>query len=121
MIRNMIMASALAASLLALTTASSSAQAVTTVPAIKHDGVELIRWGGHGGWHGGGGWHGAGGWHGSGFHGHRGFSPLWLVPGVAVGAYYADSYYGGCGWLYRQASYTGSPYWWHRYQECVSW
>jgi hypothetical protein len=86
MIRNLIVASALAGSLLASTTASMPAQAATT----------------------GGGW-------------HRGFGPMWLVPPVAVGAYYAGSYYGGCGWLYRRAAYTGSPYWWHRYHECVAW
>ena len=112
MIRNLIVASALAGSLLASMTPSSPTQAATTVPTIRHNGVDLV------GWHGGG-WHG-GGWHG-GFHHHHGFGPLWLVPPVAVGAYYAGSYYGGCGWLYRRAVYTGSPYWWHRYHECVSW
>ena len=36
--------------------------------------------------------------------------------------YYNDYYdygYGGCGWLYRRATATGSPYWWHRYHACV--
>jgi hypothetical protein len=113
MIRNSIMASALAVSLLASTTVQA---ATTTVPTIEHNGVDLARWGG-------GGWRGGGGWHGGGFQRHRGFGPLWLVPPVAVGAYYAGSYYGGggCGWLYRRAAYTGSPYWWHRYHECVAW
>jgi hypothetical protein len=53
-------------------------------------------------------------------HGHR----------VFVGGYgFYDGYYdgddygyyddGGCGWLYRNAIATGSPYWWNRYQYCV--
>ena len=31
---------------------------------------------------------------------------------------YDSGYYGGCGWLYRRAAATGSPYWWHRYRRC---
>ena len=26
---------------------------------------------------------------------------------------------GSCGWLYRRAINTGSPYWWNRYNDCV--
>jgi hypothetical protein len=26
---------------------------------------------------------------------------------------------GGCGWLRHRALVTGSPYWWHRYHECL--
>jgi hypothetical protein len=33
--------------------------------------------------------------------------------------YYNDYGYGGCGWLYRRAVATGSPYWWNRYRACV--
>jgi hypothetical protein len=30
-------------------------------------------------------------------------------------------YYGGdCGWLYRRARITGSPYWWNRYYACIN-
>ena len=45
---------------------------------------------------------------------------------VAVGfgwwpGYYDYGYgYGGCGWLYRRAVVTGSPYWWDRYYACAS-
>jgi hypothetical protein len=28
-------------------------------------------------------------------------------------------YGGGCGWLYRSAKATGTPYWWNRYYECI--
>jgi hypothetical protein len=38
-----------------------------------------------------------------------------------IGFPYYDNYnnYGyGCGWLYRQAIYTGSQYWWYRYYQC---
>jgi hypothetical protein len=45
---------------------------------------------------------------------------------VAVGfgwwpGYYDYGYgYGGCGWLYRRAVVTGSPYWWDRYYACAN-
>jgi hypothetical protein len=29
------------------------------------------------------------------------------------------AYGGGCGWLYRNAIATDSPYWWNRYYECT--
>lgn len=50
------------------------------------------------------------------FHGRRVF--------FAAGYPYYDDYYydygyGGCGWLYRRAVATGSPYWWNRYRACV--
>jgi hypothetical protein len=33
---------------------------------------------------------------------------------------YSYGYYGGgCGWLYRNAVATGSPYWWNRYYQCT--
>jgi hypothetical protein len=34
--------------------------------------------------------------------------------------YFGYGYYGGgCGWLYRRAVATGSPYWWDRYYDCI--
>lgn len=34
-------------------------------------------------------------------------------------AYYgAPIYYSSCGWLYRKAIASGSPYWWDRYYAC---
>ena len=36
----------------------------------------------------------------------------------AYGAYYYDG--GGCYWLRRRAVATGSPYWWSRYDACLS-
>jgi hypothetical protein len=36
------------------------------------------------------------------------------APFLAYGAYA-----GSCGWLYRNAVTTGSPYWWNRYYECT--
>jgi len=34
--------------------------------------------------------------------------------------YFGYGYYGGgCGWLYRRAIATGSPYWWDRYYDCI--
>ena len=35
---------------------------------------------------------------------------------LAYGAYYG----GGCYWLRQRAIYTGNPYWWSRYQACLS-
>jgi hypothetical protein len=29
-------------------------------------------------------------------------------------------YAGGCGWLYRRALITRSPYWWNRYHACIN-
>ena len=46
------------------------------------------------------------------FH-HRRF--LVAVPFAAYG-YYA---YDGCEWLRRKALYTGSSYWWNRYNACL--
>jgi len=47
-------------------------------------------------------------------HGNRryGFYGGYGLPYVTYG-------YGGCGWLYRNAIATGSPYWWNRYYECT--
>jgi hypothetical protein len=101
--------------------------------------------GGHG--HGGGKHaHGGGGHGGGGKHAHGGGGKRYYGGG---GKYYAHkggghgyynwhkhhghyryyghygwygwpSYYGGgCGWLYRRALATDSPYWWDRYYECI--
>jgi hypothetical protein len=38
----------------------------------------------------------------------------------AYGAYYAyPSLSGDCDWLRERAEFTGTPYWWRRYQNCV--
>jgi hypothetical protein len=44
----------------------------------------------------------------------------YFYPGIGLGlAYGGYSYYGDeCGWLYRRAQATGSPYWWQRYEAC---
>jgi hypothetical protein len=41
------------------------------------------------------------------------------LPLGIYGAYGAYGYASGCGWLYRQAVTTGSPYWWSRYEACL--
>ena len=43
----------------------------------------------------------------------------YLYPSIGLGlAYGAYNYGDECGWLYRRAQATGSPYWWQRFQEC---
>lgn len=63
----------------------------------------------------------AGNWHGGNWHGHhhfrRGFG-FGIYTGVPYYGYYGGYGY-GCGWLYRRAVYTGSRYWWRRYEDCV--
>jgi hypothetical protein len=49
-------------------------------------------------------------------HGHAKFGLLIGAPVAYYGAGYA--YGGGCGWLYRRAVATGSPYWWNRFHIC---
>jgi hypothetical protein len=49
------------------------------------------------------------------FHGRRHF--FVGVP-LVYGAYYG--YGGGCYWLRKRALYTGSPYWWNRYYDCLN-
>jgi hypothetical protein len=42
---------------------------------------------------------------------------------VGIGGWWPGYYgygYGGCSWLYDQALYNGSPYWWNRYYACVN-
>jgi hypothetical protein len=67
----------------------------------------------------GGRFHDGGRFHGRHRHGNRFFVGL---PFYGYGYYDDDyGYYGGgCGWLYRRAVYTGSPYWWRRYELCIS-
>jgi opacity protein-like surface antigen len=98
MIRNLILGSALTASLLVAPVAASSAESAAAT-------VQPVGW--HHGWH--------GGW-------HRGFwgGPYWWGPPVVGYGWYGRGY-GRCGWLHRRAVYTGSPYWWHRYHECRYW
>ncbi|HEX2843188.1 hypothetical protein [Hyphomicrobium sp.] len=80
-----------------------------------------------GGWHGGprvAGWRGRRVWHGAAWHGGRRVwrNGRWVAIGAFpafYGGYYYGGYGGGCGWLYRRASVTGSSYWWRRYQACV--
>jgi len=91
--------------------------------------------GGSGGWHSGSG--GARAYHsysgrfsgvhpGSQFSGnhrfhHRHFDRRIFIGGPAY--YYYDDSYGytdGCYWLRRRALATGSPYWWSRYEACLS-
>jgi hypothetical protein len=43
----------------------------------------------------------------------------YIYPGVGLGLAYGGYSYGDdCGWLYRRAQATGSPYWWQRFEEC---
>jgi hypothetical protein len=51
---------------------------------------------------------------------HRGRRIFIGAPYFYDYGYYNDGYYGGdCGWLYRRAIATGSPYWWRRYEQCT--
>jgi hypothetical protein len=58
--------------------------------------------------------------HGHKFHRHfHGYKRHYFV-GVPFAAYGAYAYAGGgCYWLRKQALYTGSPYWWNRYYDCL--
>jgi hypothetical protein len=49
-------------------------------------------------------------------HGHHRHGRFFYGPDVFV---YGGNYGDDCGWLYRRAQVTGSPYWWQRYQECI--
>ncbi len=60
-----------------------------------------------------------GNWHGDHHHHHGHFNRFYAYP-FFYGGYYAYDYgYGGCGWLYRRALATNSPYWWNRYYACI--
>jgi hypothetical protein len=90
-----------------------SAAAALVLVAISASFAPAGARGGHGGH---GGHHGAhsGGPHlsiaGPRHHFHRHS----FVRGYPYYAYYGD----GCDWLRRRALYTGSPYWWQRYEAC---
>jgi hypothetical protein len=59
-------------------------------------------------------------WHGDRHEHHRRGSRFFFAGVPYYYGYYDDYGYGGddCGWLYRRAIQTGSPYWWQRYQVC---
>jgi hypothetical protein len=42
----------------------------------------------------------------------------YLYPGIGLGLAYGAYAGDECGWLYRRARATGSPYWWQRFEEC---
>jgi hypothetical protein len=84
-------------------------------------------------WRGGPGWNGGHAvWHANEWRGHAHdrlvhdhFHDRFNNRFVAVGlggwwpGYYGYGY-GNCSWLYDQALYTGSPYWWNRYYACAN-
>src|SRR5581483_7161748 len=54
-------------------------------------------------------------------HHHRHFR-RGIIIGAPLAFYGGYGYYGyssPCGWLYRKAVITGSPYWWSRYEACL--
>ena len=54
-------------------------------------------------------------------HDHDHFRNRFIAVGGWWPGYYGYGYgYGGCSWLYDQAVYTGSSYWWNRYYACAS-
>ena len=61
-----------------------------------------------------------------GHHGAHAGGPRLFIAGhhhhfhrhVFVRAYYPYYAYDGCYWLRRRALYSGSPYWWQRYNAC---
>lgn len=63
------------------------------------------------------------GWRHKGWRGHRWRSRGWryglyAAPFIGYGAYNYGYYGDGCQWLKRRAIYTGSGYWWRRYEAC---
>ena len=50
-------------------------------------------------------------------HAHRG---RYLLYGAPIAAYGYYAYGDGCEWLRQRALYTGSTYWWDRYNACAS-
>jgi hypothetical protein len=66
----------------------------------------------------GGKWNG--GWRHGGRNHHHGRRIFVGAPYFYDYGYYDYGYYGDdCGWLYRRAVSTGSPYWWRRYTLCA--
>lgn len=50
-------------------------------------------------------------------HKHKHFG---IVVNLGAPEYvYVGSGYNPCRWLKRKAIYTGSPYWWNRYYQCI--
>jgi hypothetical protein len=95
----------------------ASALSIQKPTIAAQDGVTLVRQRGDGVRHFGGG-HGRHGIYGGGFrrHGfhhrrHHFYGPRFYVAPVY-------GYNSGCRWLKRKALYTGSHYWWRRYQRC---
>ena len=86
-----------------------------------HGGPRHYAWnGGHNAWHGNMHGHDHNHFvHDHHFHDH--FHNNVFIAGIGWWpGYYGYGYgYGGCGWLYRQAVYSGSSYWWNRYYACT--
>ena len=51
-------------------------------------------------------------------HAHRGRG-RYLLYAAPIGAYGYYAYGDGCEWLRQRAHYSGSAYWWDRYNSCV--
>jgi hypothetical protein len=63
-----------------------------------------------------------GGFHSHKFHSHKFYGHKFRKRHYFVGVpllYGAYAYGNGCYWLRKQALYTGSPYWWNRYYDCI--
>jgi hypothetical protein len=104
------------------------AAAAMLMASSAFDAADARRGGGHS--FSGGGWRGghamglrsfSGGavhrFHGHAFRHHRHFRHRHLfVTAPLVYGYYG---YDDCGWLRRRAVYTGSAYWWDRYNACL--
>jgi hypothetical protein len=113
------------------------AAAAMLMASSLFDPADARRGGGHsfsgGGWRGGGhamGFRSFGGGHVHRFHGHRFHGHAFrhhrhhrhfrhrhlFVAAPLVYGYYS---YDDCAWLRRRAVYTGSAYWWDRYNACL--
>ncbi len=93
--------------------AGKAATAGQSAANVETNIVQVRRGGRH---FGGGRHHFRGGMHRHRFHRHWGGPRLRFRSwGPAIGIYGG---YGGCGWLHRRAIYTGSAYWWRRYNAC---
>ena len=97
----------------------ASALSVQKQTIAAQDGVTLVRQRGHGvrNFGGGGQRHGiyGGGFRRHGFYG-GGFRRHHYRPRIYIAPSYG--YYNNCRWLKRKALYTGSHYWWRRYNHC---
>lgn len=83
--------------------------------ANAKSGIVQVRRGGghhfHGGRH-----HFRGGVFPQRFHHRHWGGPRFRYWGPTIGIY--GGYYNRCGWLHQRAIYTGSRYWWRRYDAC---